>query len=69
MKTQKESENSPFLKFLADVMYGNNLNILISMATPRRTLKKSSDALAYHRARKAIATGISNFQFIKSDVN
>ncbi len=51
------------------IMYGDNQSIVVSTTSPSSTLKKSHNALAYHRVREAVAAGIVSFRFIQSALN
>ena len=51
------------------VMYGDNQSVIINTTNPSSTLKKKHNALAYHRTREAIAAGIIDFRFVRSEEN
>ncbi len=43
--------------------------MISSTTTPRSTLKKKHNVLAYHRTRKAMTTDIINFRLARKVVN
>ena len=46
------------------VMYGDNESVIKSTTIPHSTLSKRHNALAYHRVREAVASGVLNFLHI-----
>ena len=50
-------------------MYGDNKTVVQSSAVPQSKLHKRHSALAYHRAREAIAAGIIVFLHIAGKLN
>ena len=50
-------------------MYGDNQSVVINTSNPSSTLKKKHNALAYHRTREAIAAGVIDFRFVRSEEN
>ena len=51
------------------IMYGDNQSVVINASNPSSTLDKKHNALAYHRTREAIAAGIIDFRFVRSEDN
>ena len=50
-------------------MYGDNQSVVINTSNPSSTLKKKHNALSYHRTREAIAAGVIDFRFVRSEDN
>ena len=51
------------------LLYGDNLSVITNATLPSSTLKKKHNAIAYHRVREAVASGIINMVHIPSTKN
>jgi hypothetical protein len=68
-------ENRIMLRYLGvpvedrSYLFGDNQSVITSSTLPHSTLSKRHNALAYHRVREAIASGVVNFYFTKGKDN
>ena len=51
------------------LMFGDNQSMVTSVSVPGSSLKKRHSALAYHRIREAIASGICDIVHCRSEYN
>ena len=50
-------------------MFGDNKSVILNTTLPSSTLKKKHNAIAYHRVREAVASGVINLVHIPSGEN
>jgi hypothetical protein len=50
-----------------ELILGDNLSVVLNTIVPSSVLKKKHNAIAYYRARQAIAARIMRFAYIKSE--
>jgi hypothetical protein len=52
-----------------ELMFGDNMSVVVNTTVPSSVLKKKHNAIAYHRVRESIVARIMRFAFIKSEEN
>ena len=53
----------------AVTMYGDNMSVIQSTSVPSSVLKKKHNAIACHRLREGVASGIINLIHVRSELN
>ena len=53
----------------ASTLLGDNQSVITSCSLPSSNLKKKHNAIAYHRIREAVAAGVVQLKYIKSQWN
>jgi hypothetical protein len=53
----------------AVTMYGDNMSVIQSMSVPSSILKKKHNAIAWHRLREAVASGVIDLLHVRSELN
>jgi hypothetical protein len=52
-----------------DTLYVDNMSVVMNTSAPESTLKKKSNAIAYHHVREGVAADIIRIAFVKSNDN